>query len=310
MKINFKFKNCILCLKNEADSFEHIIPKNIGGRLQAFLLCTKCNNSMGSELISKVKIDPSIRIALHTLKYEIPHLFNKIEKNQVYYGENINKDKVKFTLKKSKPHITEGIQEDGSLIIDTKKIPDYLLKKLKKQGLCNEEIKEKIKLVDESENNEILELSQTEKLVKRTIDSIKPSLAGPLMDERIVALIAYEYLGLLIGNNIVKDNFDFIRDFLINEIVSDNIFIERLSTRKYSPYHKLFPEFLDSEIIINLTLFGWLFFKVHFTIKSNIKEFPDVVYLEDLKNKISYIAKSVLDARQNKYYALTQRIIK
>ena len=183
MKINFKFKNCILCLKNEADSFEHIIPKNIGGRLQAFLLCTKCNNSMGSELISKVKIDPSIRIALHTLKYEIPHLFNKIEKNQVYYSENINKDKVKFTLKKSKPHIMEGIQEDGSLIIDTKKIPDYLLKKLKKQGLGNEEIKEKIKLVDELENNKILELSKTEKIVKRTIDSIKPSQAVRLMNE-------------------------------------------------------------------------------------------------------------------------------
>ena len=36
----------------------------------------------------------------------------------------------------------------------------------------------------------------------------------------------------------------------------------------------------------------------------------DFVYLEDLKNKIIYFAKSVSDARQNKYYTLTQRIIK
>ena len=55
MKVNFNFDNCILCLKNNADSYEHIIPRSIGGRLQVFMLCTKCNNSMGSELISKIK---------------------------------------------------------------------------------------------------------------------------------------------------------------------------------------------------------------------------------------------------------------
>lgn len=306
MKINFKFDNCILCLKNEANSYEHIIPKIFGGKIQAFLLCTKCNNDMGSELISGMKNDPSIRIVVHKLKDKIPYLFNKIEESQEYYGENINKDKVKFKLKKSKPLLIEGVQSDGSLIIDTKKLPDYLVKKLSKQGLNNEEIREKTNLIDELENDKIFELSQTEKVIKRSTSNIQPSLTGQLIDERSIALIAYEYLGLLVGNNIFNDSFSFIRDFIIKKQKSENIIIERLSTRKYLPYHKLFPEFYDSRIIINITLFGWVFFKVHYIIKSNINKFPDFVYLEDLENRTSYLAESVLDSKNGKYHILKQ----
>ena len=39
MKVKFDFDRCILCTENPADSWEHIIPDIIGGRLQARILC-------------------------------------------------------------------------------------------------------------------------------------------------------------------------------------------------------------------------------------------------------------------------------
>lgn len=52
MRVKTNLPNCILCLSRPADSLEHIIPKAIGGKLSAFLLCTKCNNTLGSELVN------------------------------------------------------------------------------------------------------------------------------------------------------------------------------------------------------------------------------------------------------------------
>ena len=55
MKIKFDFDKCILCAKNPADSWEYIIPEGIGGRLQIQLLCSSCNNDLGSKLIESCR---------------------------------------------------------------------------------------------------------------------------------------------------------------------------------------------------------------------------------------------------------------
>ena len=101
MKIDTGFRKCIICLENAPDSWEHIIPQSIGGRLQANILCKKCNSELGNMLMSKVKSDPSIRLAIKALKDIIPELFEQIEKRQLYDATDIKNDKVKKSSPKS-----------------------------------------------------------------------------------------------------------------------------------------------------------------------------------------------------------------
>ena len=172
MKIDFIFNNCILCLKNPPDSFEHIIPESLGGKLKALILCKKCNNDFGSKLISKVKKDPSIRIAVQNLKNEIPDLLKSVEESQIYVGKDTNSNFVNYVLKNSKLKVIEGKKEDGSLILDTNKAVRYISKKLEKKGATKEEILEKINLFKELENNKTIRITEKKIIIGKNIKLI------------------------------------------------------------------------------------------------------------------------------------------
>lgn len=105
MRIKFDFDKCILCLKNSTDSLKHIIPTSISGRLIEQVLCSYCNNNSDSKLISKVKTDPSIRLVVKNLRYEIPELFEIIENHQIYVAKDKNKNLVKLKYKNKKLRI-------------------------------------------------------------------------------------------------------------------------------------------------------------------------------------------------------------
>jgi len=107
MKITWQFDKCILCLKAPPNTFEHIIPESIGGRLQSYILCKKCNDFTGSKLISKVKQDPSIRIALRNLSNKVPDLEESVENGQIYIGRDINNNLLTFIRKKSEFKVQE-----------------------------------------------------------------------------------------------------------------------------------------------------------------------------------------------------------
>lgn len=300
MRIKFDFDKCILCLKNSADSWEHIIPTSIGGRLTAQVLCSYCNNNLGSKLISKVKTDPSIRLAVKNLRYEIPELFEIIENHQIYVAKDKNKNLVKLKYKNKKLQIMAHEKENGSLVIDTKKGIKNIVQLLKKDGLSKDEIADKIQSFQKLDDNKIIQLSGNLKVVKWSIEKIFPSLKGPLLDKKVIALIAYEFLSLLIGNLIYDNELNFIRKFIKDGKKSKKLVIEYLTSRNYSSYHKIYPELLETEIIINIILFRWLVYKVH--LKGFKLSDADFVYFEDLRNKRTLIAKSVDEAKQGIYY--------
>ncbi len=50
---------CILCLDCRPDSWEHVLPKSIGGRFKAQMLCAKCNNVIAG---SKIESSPSFLV--------------------------------------------------------------------------------------------------------------------------------------------------------------------------------------------------------------------------------------------------------
>ena len=112
--------------------------------------------------------------------------------------------------------------------------------------------------------------------------------------------MAYEYLSLLIGKFIYNDRFEFIRNFIINGINSQDLLVERMRTRKYYPYHKIYPEFLNTKTIINIIFFGWMVFKTNLMIP--VLKVPDFVYLEDLKNGRTLFSESVRKAKKGSYF--------
>ncbi|MEK7310055.1 MAG: HNH endonuclease [Planctomycetota bacterium] len=291
MRFNCNFNMCILCLKNPADSWEHIIPESIGGRLQINVLCSVCNKALGSKLVSRVKSYPSIRLAIKNLKNTIPKLYSTIENSQLYDAKDKQGNFIKLRYKDSKFRVVPHTKKDGSVILDSQNNTPNIEQMLKSAGLPEDRVIDKINFLRSMEENKVVQLSETVRVAKWSLESISPSLKGPLLDGKIVALIAYEFLSLLVGETIYDDRLDFIRIFIKGEGQSPSIVIERLSSKQYGPIHGIYPEFLDSEIIINIVLFRWLVFKVHFTkfrLKSN-----NYVYSEDLINKKTYIEESI-----------------
>jgi len=304
MKVDFNFHKCICCLENPTDSWEHIIPECIGGRLQLKMLCTSCNNDLGSKLVSKVKADPSIRLAVSNLKSEIPELFEAIEHDQEYVTKDKNNNLIKLKYKNSKLEIIAHKKEDGSIIEDTKKAVRNLKKQLQKEGFSEDEIADKIQLFQASEDDKVISLTKSMRVVKRSIESPFPYLKGPPLDEKFIALVGYEFLSLAIGNLITHRKLDFIRKFIKEGEKSQHLNIEHLMTRCYEPHHTIYPEFLETEVIININLFGWMLYKIHLNLGSPKIPSPDLVYLEDLKNKRTLFAKSLDEAKQGIFYQI------
>jgi len=117
MKIQCDFQKCILCLENSADSWEHIIPQFIGGKLQAKILCTACNNQIGSSLISTMKDDPSIRLLLEGIKKDFPDIYKNILKTPAFVGKSDDGSVIKIKIENDMPKIIQGKGSNDSFSI-------------------------------------------------------------------------------------------------------------------------------------------------------------------------------------------------
>lgn len=87
MRVAFDFDRCIVCLNKPANSWEHLIPKFLGGRLQLRVLCRDCNNSFGTKLVSALRSDPAIRTAIENLREEVPELYSRWQESSPYVGK-------------------------------------------------------------------------------------------------------------------------------------------------------------------------------------------------------------------------------
>lgn len=306
MKIESEFDKCILCLEQPADSWEHIIPESIGGRLQIKALCSRCNNTPGSGLISNVRMSSDIRLCIQNLKREIPDLYESMKKGLPYLAKGNDNKLVKLIRKNGEFVVLSQQEEDGSIIYDSKKARKHIAKMLKKQGLPGHEIAEKIDSLKKRESGGTVRLSNNLRAANRETGPIELCFVDLrekrvlLLDERVIVLIAYEFLSLLAGKSIYDRCFDCVRAFIKGGDKSESLVIEHLRFLSCGPYHEIYPQLSNTEVVVTIILFGEMVYRVHV---KNIKlPSPDFVYAENLRNKKSLLAKSVEDAKRANCY--------
>lgn len=299
MRIESDFRQCIVCLEAPADTWEHVIPRSLGGRLQAKLLCSTCNSTLGSTLTSKLRSDPSIRFAMETLKDELPELYASAQERLPFQGKADDGSVVTVVSKDDIPRVLFGQGAKGSIIQDPRDAKRRLRKALTKQGLPTEEIENWGARFDQLKEDQTLATPDGSVFVKHPIPATRPLLTGECVDERLPALIAYEFLALLMGNMIYEHCFDEIRQFIHPGERTDRCTIERLGAERYGTFHALDLQIGEEDFTIFVRFFRCLVFSVLF---SRFRYLGiDGVYLEDLKERKSLVAKSRLDASRGKF---------
>jgi hypothetical protein len=296
MRVPTYFGRCTICLKKKTLTREHIIPESIGGNLEADLQCVCCNSELGSNVVSQAKKDPVVRLAIRSLRDQLPHLYRTMEEGQLY--TTVDDVGQTTTAKYHDRRLKTKAQklEDGSFIFDPKTGQKTIQSVLQNRGLALEEIKTKIDIFKNAPTGQLVSLSAEISAVKREVKAAFPQFEIAEMDERVPVLISYNYLCLLLGIQVFDKRLDYIRRRIIADDHSDQLKVEGLTSREYRPFHQVYSEPSENGILVKISLFGWLVYYVHF--RNVTYGSPYVVYVEDLVEGRSLLASSVEEAEK------------
>ena len=219
-----------------------------------------------------------------------------MEEGQNYTATDVSGESVPVRLKRGRFEIQAHKRHDGSLVLDTRKGQKNVRQILAKQGISPDEIEKRLKLFEDAPENAKVSLSKITSGAKWQIKSFSPSLKKPFIDNRLVVLIAYNYLCLLLGTGVFDKWFDFLRSFIMKGEPGDRLKIESLASRRYESIHRLYSENDKQEVRIKIVFFGHLMYIVH--ILGLAYRGLDVAYVEDLKLRRGLIAESLEQAKQ------------
>jgi len=201
MRVPVRIPQCSICLRERPLTWEHVIPQSIGGTLEADLQCRDCNSNLGTQLVSQARKDPSLRLAIRQLKDELPDLFESMETGLPYLVTDSNDERLRAERRKGRYRIKPHQRSDRSIITETNEAIRNLRKILRKDGLSSVETESALARFVEGPTNIPVKLSDRTTIIKWSVQStIEPHLSSGLMDDRVVALVAYNYLRLLLGN--------------------------------------------------------------------------------------------------------------
>jgi len=266
MQVRWNEDRCILCPKTGPLTIEHIIPEAIGGILTAPFLCKPCNDKLGERVEAAVKGDPSIRLAIEALRSRLPKLAATIAEGQPYIAES-PRGKVQGILKKGDFRVRATQEPDGSIIQPTPKGRQYIEKRLRKSGADEVTIQLSLRRFDDAPDNVPIQLNERLSVVKWSIGSLDPVLTGPFLKDEVLLKIAFEFLACHLCTTIYRDDYPLseIRKVLSCErAVQDSYRIEHLHAESYQAFHGLAFEGNQPHAIVQIRLFGWLAFRVHF----------------------------------------------
>ena len=146
------------------------------------------------------------------------------------------------------------------------------------------------RLKDAPENTRV-SLTQTLEVVKWSIESIQPTLDGPLLNLVVPLKIAYEFLALHLNDAVYQDlpALAAVRSALAsNSIDTTHLLIERLHAPIAKPFHGIVFEGNDPHATVQVRLFGKLAFRIHF--KTLSVGGPRFVYTHDLIDNEEHVA--------------------
>ena len=288
MQYTYKYEKCVLCKENPPGNWEHIIPESLGGKLQARLLCVTCNSKSGTELVGNLKLNDSIRLAMENLKSDLPELYSRFMNKATFIGKISDGSSIRVSKNHKKGYrVLHSDGADGSRIEDTRTASKTLEKILAKNKLPKDQVdKIKQEFIDLQENIP-LDIPGGYTFVKRPIPQLNPELnPKEKIDDRFPTLIAFEFLAILCGNQILNDAFDQIREYIIHDIPTDRVVVEQfIGGNKYDTAHAIIFEPKPGTVQISIRLFRWITYVVTF---RNINfQRKRCIYFEDLKSNIS-----------------------
>ena len=307
-KFEYTFEKCLFCLKDDPDSWEHIIPESIGGQFQAKILCKRCNSTLGSQLISKVKTDPSIRFAVRQLRGKLPDIHERIEKHQSYEAPVKDQEPIKHVLgRRDRIKVIVSKRKDGSIVFDKKGNLKHIEAILQKQVADENVVKQMLQTVSDMRPNRLLHLTPGVTVSNVGTDVLFQDFSeGEFLNDRVMTLMAFEYLSLLLGDMAYMPELDHVRDFVVDGKITPLVSTERFTARHYKTWHKVYIKPKDDMVTVVVMLFHYIVFKVSFlgfvlgpSLASN-----DHVLVEDIENSQSLIAINSKEAELGNYYVM------
>lgn len=265
MNVPWERRRCILCLASADLTEEHIIPRQIGGRLTAHFLCKPCNDRLGAHVEALVKRDHAIRLAVEHLKGRIPELAPAILHDQPYMASGEG-GVTRGRFSRGTFRVDSRRNADGSLIQPTPDARDSIARLLTKRGLSAENIQAALARFDSSPLNQMVQLAPGLATVKWRIDRIEPALDGPALSEPALLKMAYEFFACHMGEAVYHESPQLAAlraGVFASTLDAEHLAVEYLTTREYSPLHTLSLEGRP-HVVVTIRIFGWILFRVHF----------------------------------------------
>jgi len=280
---------CILCLRQTQLTEEHIIPKSLGGRLTCVLLCDKCNSTLGARWEAAARSDPSIRIAVENLAYRFPALATKLRANQTYMAHT-KAGTVRGFMRRSGFRAFSKKENDGSLSQPTDEARRTVETILRKSGYGPAPLQEALRLFDDAPDDRRIQIAPGLEMGKWSVKEIQPDLSKPLMDPVVPLKMAYEFLTCHLGTAVYDEapQIEEVRQVLRGRGEPDLCCrVDRLRADAYEPLHGLCFEGNNPHATVQICLFGWLRYEVHFLRLAVVA--PRHIYTHDLEHNVEYL---------------------
>ena len=246
---------------------EHLIPKALGGSLTCKFLCVSCNSRFGHAAEATAKSDPSILLAVKNLSEAIPKLAKRLVESRPHVGHS-EPGLAPGYFRNSKFRVRSGTLGDGSIVQPTDDARKSVAQILRKSGYAEGPIHKALAEFDEAPENKRVKIAPGLEVVKWAVQDIELDLSkAQLMNPLIPAKIAFEFLATHVGSAIYDDipQLSEVRQAFMKSIPeTDAIGVDRLSSNKYEPFHGICFEGNNPPATVQIRLFGWLAFRVHF----------------------------------------------
>lgn len=267
MKVPWPVEKCILCHGDATLSEEHLIPEALGGKLTADFLCALCNSELGRNLESNAKSDPSVIMSAKIMAHKFPPLASRIVESHPHIAYSDNGPAMGY-FKDGDFRIKSQKLENGSIIQPTDLARKTLFKLLNKSKCQELTTQQAIPAFDDAPYNKRVEIAQGLEAIKWRVDRLEIDLAhAQSMDLLIPVKIAFEFLACHLGPAVYGDvpPLSQVKSALMKKKMNtDVLLVERLTSNKYEPFHGIVFEGNDPYAKVQVRLFGWLAFRVHF----------------------------------------------